>query len=66
VCRAVGTIVAVDSLASELCSVTGNNKTKSNLRITMICISVEVPLGESNVLLSNNLLANIPCRVPVT
>jgi hypothetical protein len=56
VCRAVGTIAAVDSLASELCSVSGNNKTKPNLRITMIGVSVEVPLGEMNVLLSDNLL----------
>jgi len=61
VCRAVETIVAVDSLASELCSVSGNNKTKPNLRIiTMIGISVKFPLRELNVLLSDNFLINLP------
>jgi hypothetical protein len=58
--RAVGTTVAVDSLASELCSVSGNNKTKSNSRITMIGISVEFLLRELNVLLSDFFLINLP------
>jgi hypothetical protein len=62
VCRAVGTIVAVDSLASELCSVSGNNKTKSNSRITMIGISVEFLLRELNVLLSDFFFNKPPCR----
>jgi hypothetical protein len=60
VCRAVGTIVAVDSLASELCSISDNNKTKSNSRITMIGIGFEFPLCELDVLLSDNLLVNLP------
>jgi hypothetical protein len=57
--HAVGTIVVVDSLASELYSVS-SNKIKSKSRITMIGISVEFLLRELNILLSDNFLINLP------